>query len=72
MKADYLEFMGKIIDKGHASAIPSKEVPPPPGRSRYLPHFAFYHKTKRTIRVVFDSSYEFEGVSLTKVLFTRP
>ena len=38
MKADYLEFMGKIIDKGHASAIPSEEVPPPPGRSWYLRH----------------------------------
>ena len=44
MKADYLEFMGKIIDKGHASAIPSKEIPLPPGRSWYLPHFATYHK----------------------------
>ena len=68
MKADYLEFMGKIIDKGHASAISSKEVPPSPGRSWYLPHFATYHNTKRTIRVVCDSSCEFEGVSLNKVL----
>ena len=72
MKADYLEFMGKIIDKGHASAIPSEEVPPPPGRSWYLPHFATYHNTKRTIRVVFDSSCEFEGVSLNKVLLPGP
>ena len=72
MKADYLEFIGKIIDKGHASAIPSKEVPPPPGRSWYLPHFATYHNTKRTIRVVFDSSCEFEGVSFNKVLLPGP
>ena len=72
MKADYLEFMGKIIDKGHASAIPSEEVPPPPGRSWYLPHFATYHNTKRTIRVVFDTSCEFEGVSLNKVLLPGP
>ena len=64
MTADYLEFMGKIIDKGHASAIPSEEVPPPPGCSWYLLHFATYHSTKRTIRVVFDTSCEFEGVSL--------
>ena len=72
MKADYLEFMGKIIDKGHASAIPSKEVLPPPGRSWYLPQFANYHNTKRTIRVIFDSSCEFEGVSLNKVLLSGP
>ena len=72
MKADYLEFMGKIIDKGHASAIPSEEVPPPPGRSWYLLHFATYHNTKRTICVVFDTSCEFEGVSLNKVLLPGP
>ena len=72
MKADYLEFMGKIIDKGHASAIPSEEVPPPPGRSWYLPYFATYHNTKRTIRVAFDSSCEFKGVSLNKVLLPGP
>ena len=47
MKADYLGFMGKIIDKGHASAIPSKEVPPPPGRSWYLAHFATYHNNNK-------------------------
>ncbi|XP_068717276.1 uncharacterized protein [Montipora capricornis] len=64
--------MGKIIDKGHASAIPSKEVPSPPGRSWYLPHFATYHNTKRTIRVVFDSSCEFGGISLNKVLLSGP
>ena len=62
MKADYLEFIGKIIDKGHASAIPSKEVPPSPLRSN----------TKHTIRVVFDSSCEFEGVLLNKVLLPGP
>ena len=30
MKADYLEFMGKIVGKGHASPIPRDEAPPPP------------------------------------------
>ena len=72
MKADYLEFMGKIVEKGHASPIPRDKAPPPPGRSWYLPHFATYHNTKRTIRVVFDSSCEFQGVSLNKVLLPGP
>ena len=62
--------MGKISDKGHASAIPSKEVPP--GRSRYLPHFATCRNTKRTICVLFDSSCEFGGISLNKVLLSGP
>ena len=30
MKADYLEFMGKIIEKGNASQVPRIEAPPPP------------------------------------------
>ena len=72
MKADYLEFMGKIIEKGHASPVPRDDAPPPPGRSWYLPHFATYHNTKHTIRVVFDSSCEFRGVSLNKVLLPGP
>ena len=72
MKADYLEFIGKIIDKGHALAISSKEVPPSPVRSWYLPHFATYHNIKHTIRVVFDSSCEFERVLLNKVLLPGP
>ena len=72
MKADYLEFMGKIIEKGHASPVPCNDAPPPPGRSWYLPHFATYHNTKHTIRVVFDSSSEFRGVSLNKVLLPGP
>ena len=72
MKADYLEFMGKIIEKGHASQVPRAEAPPPPGRSWYLPHFATYHNTKHTIGIVFDSSCEFQGVSLNKVLLPGP
>ena len=72
MKADYLEFMGKIIEKGHASPVPWDDAPPHPGRSWYLLHFATYHNTKHTIRVVFDSSCEFGGVSLNKVLLPGP
>lgn len=72
MKTDYLEFMGKIIEKGHASPVPRDEVPPSAGRFWYLPHFATYHNTKRTIRVVFDSSCEFQGVSLNKALLPGP
>ena len=72
MKDDYLEFMGKIFEKGHASPVPRDEAPPTQGRSWYLAHFATYHNTKRTIRVVFDSSCEFQGVSLNKVLLPGP
>lgn len=43
------------------------------GRTWYLPHFGVYHPKKPDqIRVVFDSSAEFEGVSLNKELLPGP
>ena len=41
MAKDYVEFMEKIIKKGHASLVPIGEVTGPlqPGRVWYLPHF---------------------------------
>ena len=41
IKADYLEFMGKIIEKGHASQVPRVEPHLPlgvPGNYRILQH----------------------------------
>ena len=72
MKTDYLEFMGKIIEKGHASPVPRDEEPPSAGSFWYLPHFATYHNTKHTIRVVFDLSCEFQGVLPNKALLPGP
>ena len=43
------------------------------GRIWYLPHFGVYHPRKPDqIRVVFDSSAEFQGVSLNKELLPGP
>ena len=75
MQKDYLEFMEKILSKGHASSVPQEEVTSKnqTGNVWYLPHFGVYHPKKPTqIRVVFDSSAEFEGVSLNKELLSGP
>ena len=72
IKVDYLEFMGKIIEKGHASPVLHDDALPPPGHSWYLPHFATYHNMKHTIRIVFDLSCEFRRVSLNEVLLPGP
>ena len=72
MKRDYVEFMEKIISKGHASEIPATEIEAPSGQVWYLPHFGIYHPKKPTqIRVVFDSSAEYDHVSLNKELTNR-
>ncbi|KAK3727498.1 hypothetical protein QZH41_018364 [Actinostola sp. cb2023] len=73
MKQDYAEFMEKIISKGHASRIPTDKIIVPNGQVWYLPHFGVYHPKKPTqIRVVFDSSAEYDNVSLNKELLSGP
>ena len=74
MQSDYFDFMEKIIKKGHASVISEEELKPEAksGKVWYLPHFGVYHPKKPTqIRVVFDSSAEYNGVSLNKSLMRK-
>ena len=71
---DYVEFRGKIISKAHATPVPIGELTgPQSGRVWHLPHFGVYHPKKPIqIRVVFDSSAEYEGVSLNGELLSGP
>ena len=69
---DYLEFMEKVIDKGQASPVSPDELEAKPGKVWYLPHFGVRHPKKKSIRVVFDSSAEFNSVSLIKQLLPGP
>ena len=88
MQSNYLEFMSSMIDRGHAEVVPTEEpvesldIPPAATTESkesnltkvwYLPHFGVYHPRKpNQIRVVFDSSCEFQGVSLNKELLAGP
>ncbi|KAK3703269.1 hypothetical protein QZH41_001331 [Actinostola sp. cb2023] len=73
MKADYFELLAKVFDRGHAVLVeqdrPSttEKCEDKTGRVWYLPHFGVYHPKKPgKIRVVFDSSAKYQGVSLAK------
>ncbi|XP_030613054.1 uncharacterized protein LOC115799898 [Archocentrus centrarchus] len=70
MQEQYVAFMGEIFSNGHA------EVAPPLKQEEecwYLPTFGVYHPRKpNQIRVVFDSSAQYSGVSLNNVLLTGP
>ncbi|XP_039859766.1 uncharacterized protein LOC120716330 [Simochromis diagramma] len=70
MKVHLIDFMQKMLDNGHA------ELAPPVQENKecwYLSYFGVYHPQKPSqIRVVFDSSAQFEGMSLNTVLISRP
>ena len=69
-KQHFVTFMKGMLERGHAEVAPllqdGEEV-------WYLPVFGVYHpKKKDKIRIVFDSSATYQGLSLNKVLMTGP
>ena len=86
LEKDYFAFMAKSLTAGTLLRVPPSELrieegvnegnatcADNHGRVWYLPHFGVYHPRKPDqIRVVFDSSAEFEGVSLNKELLPGP
>ena len=72
-KEDYVNFMKDMIEKGHARKVPQDQLVGEKGKVWYIPHHGIYHKKKPSkIRVVFDCSSKFQGVSLNDVLLQGP
>ena len=70
-KQDYQDFMRNLFEKGYAEEVADIQVPE--GKVWYLPHHGVYHPDKpNKLRVVFDASAKFQGVSLNEVLLPGP
>ena len=69
----YTTFVNNIIAKGYASKVPEYGLHGPIGKVWYLPHHGAYNlKNLNKIRVVFDTSASYEGMSLKDHLLQGP
>ncbi|KAL5010875.1 hypothetical protein ScPMuIL_013180 [Solemya velum] len=72
-KADYTVFMNKLFEKGYAEPVPRDQINREDGRVWYIPHHGVYHSKKPDkIRVVFDCSATYMGISLNSQLMQGP
>ena len=67
---DYKNFMEMMLKKGYAE--PVEDDGGPEGRTWYLAHHGVYHPRKQKLRIVFDCSSEYQGISLNKYLLQGP
>ncbi|XP_051816280.1 uncharacterized protein LOC127537608 [Acanthochromis polyacanthus] len=68
---DYVSFMNETIARGDAEKVSKEDIDKSP--AWYIPHHGVYHPQKPgKIRVVFDCSAKFEGVSLNDHLLSGP
>ena len=68
----YCQFMTTMLENGHAEKVPNTEKPKK-GKMWYIPHHGVYHKDKpEKIRIVFDCSAKFRGISLNDCLYQGP
>ena len=69
---DYKLFMDMLLQKGYAEEVPADELNRCDGKTWYLPHHGVYHATKNKLRVVFDCSSRYKGISLNDTLLQGP
>ncbi|XP_067679580.1 uncharacterized protein [Haliotis asinina] len=70
---DYTEFMNNILTMGYAEKVPEDRIKREIGNEWYIPHHGIYHSRKPDkIRVVFDCSATYHGISLNSQLLSGP
>ena len=67
-REDYVNFMNKLIDAGHAEVAPKETN----GRVSYIPHHGLYHRKKGKFCGVFNSAAQYQNQSLNSHLLQGP
>jgi hypothetical protein len=69
----YSEFMGKLLEKGHAQKLSPEESEVHGQRTWFLPHHSVVHPQKpEKVCAVFDAAAKTDGVSLNSQLMQGP
>ena len=71
-RGDYISFMKEMREKNFVEEDPPPELETAEGKKWFLPHHGIYHKQKKSIRVVFDCSSKYKGISLNDKLLKGP
>ncbi len=69
---EYIAFMETVISSGHAELVPQDQLKQENGKVWYIPHHGVFHPKKESLRVVFDCSAAYQGVSLNTELIPGP
>ncbi len=69
---EYTEFMDALEERGYAERVPEDKLDRPDGKQWYVPHHAVFHPQKKKLRVVFDCSARYQGISLNDALLQGP
>ena len=65
--------MKELVSKGYARKVPLDQKNDKSLDAWYIPHYGIYHPYKlEKIRVLFDWSVKFRGVSLNSMLYKGP
>lgn len=68
----YSEFMKDLLEKKYAIRVPDEQLDRNDGRVWFIPHHGVYHPKKIKLRVVFDCTASYQGVSLNNQLLQGP
>ena len=71
-RKDYEAFVDEMLKKGFAEPVPEEELQLADGKVWYVAHHGVYHPKKMKLRVVFDCSGEYQGLSLNSQLLQGP